>query len=529
MNRFSARVVLLIFPLFLGCPAWAQTSAPRVEVAKTRSKSSAAKVAPIARQQLFGSIPVSTRSEQARKFVEISLDQYENHIVDAALANARNAIKKDPQFALGYATLSLVSLGTIPNSVALGRAKSLLPRATPDEQLLVRWMTSISDHDLLPAITAMNDLVKRYPDNKHVLYIVANWLYVQDYDRSRQILETIRRLDPDFPPALNLLGYAYIQTGTPDPEKAVASLKRYAELLPDSPNPQDSLGEVLRLSGDDEGSLEHYSAALNIDPTFISSHYGIGDTSALMGNYARARAAYDDAIVIANNPRDRSHSEFQKALVYFWEGQPAEGRKALDAVNEKARRQKEPYSQFEIAFGRAMLAADPSLELEQLRSLEIWLQDPIDGLSEADRGNYRAQVLRERVRISAARGETALAEANIRKLEQLAAQSRDLLVENYYESARGYLLAAKGDFSNAVDELATDPHSLLALDQLAAAQEKLGYASAAEATRTRIKYLRAPTVDWYLLTTGRAYNPLRKSTTQESGQALPPFAASYSR
>src|SRR6266403_1622452 len=507
MNRFSARVLLLFFPSLLGSPAWAQTTAPHVEVAKARTKSSAAKVAPITRQQLFGTIPVSTRSEQARRFVEIALDKYENHIVDGALANARSAIKKDPQFALGYATLSLASLGSIPNSAALGRAKALLPRATPDEQLLIRWMTSISDRELLPAISAMNDLLKRYPDNKHVLYILADWLYSQqDYGRSRQMLETVQQLDPDFPPALNLLGYAYIQTGTPDPVKAIASLQRYAEVLPNSPNPQDSLGEVLRLSGDDQGSLDHYSAALQIDPTYISSRYGLGDTSALMGNYLRARAEYDDAISVANNPRDRSHSEFQKALVYFWEGQPAEGRKALDAVNEKARRQKEPYSQFEIGFGRAMLAADPSVELEQLRSLEIWLQDPIDGLSEADRGNYRAQVLRERVRISAARGETALAEANIRKLEQLADSSRDLLVANSYESARGYLLAAKGDLAGAVDELAADPRSLLVLEQFAAAQAKLGNASAAEATRTRIKYLRAPTIEWYLLTTTPAAN-----------------------
>jgi Tetratricopeptide repeat len=507
MNRFSARVLLLIFPSLWGQPAWAQSSAPRVEVAKARNPSSAAKIAPIARQQLFGSIPVSTRSQEARKFVELSLDKYENHIVDSALDNARRAIKKDPQFALGYAALSLASLGSIPDSAALARAKSLLPRATPDEQLLIRWMTSISDRDLLPAITAMNDLLKRYPDNKHVLYIIADWLYSQqDYDRSRQMLEAVRRLDPDFPPALNLLGYAYIQAGTPDPAKAIASLQRYAEVQPNSPNPQDSLGEILRFSGDDQGSLDHYSAALKIDPTHISSHYGLGDTSALMGNYVRARAEYDDAISIANNPRDRSHSEFQKALVYFWEGQPAQGRKALDALNEKARRQKEPYSQFEIGFGRAMLAAEPSLELEQLRWLETWLQDPIDGLSEVDRDISLAQVLRERVRTSARRGEFPLAEATVRKLEHLADLSRDLLVANSYESARGYLLAAKGDLAVAVDELAADPRSLLALDQLAAAQEKLGNASAAEATRTRIKYLRAPTVDWYLLQTTPAAN-----------------------
>jgi hypothetical protein len=226
-----------------------------------------------------------------------------------------------------------------------------------------------------------------------------------------------------------------------------------------------------------------------------------------MGNYLRARAEYDDAIAVASNPRDRSHCEFQKALVYFWEGQTAEGHAALDALNEKARRQKEPYSQFEIGFGRAMLAGDAALELEQLRSLELWLQSPSDGLSEADRDNFRAQLLRERARISASRGELPLAEASVRKLSLLTDQSRDLLVANNYESARGYVLAAQGDFANAVDELAADSRSVLALDQLAAAQEKLGNTAAAEATRTRIKYLRAPTVEWYLLTTTRSLEP----------------------
>lgn len=502
MNRFPARVLLLIFPALCGGFACAQTSTPRVQVTTAHHSGSPSSIAPTARQQLFGSIPLSTRSQEARKFVELSLDKYENHVVDGALANARKAIAKDPQFALGYATLSLASLGNIPDSAALARAKSLLPHATPDEQLLIRWMTSISDRDMLPAISAMNDLLKRYPQNKHVLYIIADWLYnQQDYDRSRQMLEAIRRLDPDFPPALNLLGYAYMQTGTPDPEKAIASLQRYAEVQPKSPNPQDSLGEVLRFSGDDQASLEHYSAALKIDPNYISSHYGLGDTSVLMGDYFRARTEYADAISVANNPRDRTHCEFQNALVYFWEGHPAEGRKALDSLNEKARLQKEPYSQFEVAFGRAQLAADPSVELEQLRWLETWLQDPIDGLSEADRDISLAQVLRERVRVSAKRGELALAEASVRKLEHLADLSRDLLVANSYESARGYLLAAKGDFAGAVDELASDPRSLLALDQLAFAQQQLGNSDAAAATRIRIKYLRAPTVDWYLLTT----------------------------
>jgi hypothetical protein len=67
-----------------------------------------------------------------------------------------------------------------------------------------------------------------------------------------------------------------------------------------------------------------------------------------------------------------------------------------------------------------MLAANPSLELEHVRALENWLQSLVDGLSEADRDNSLAQVLRERTRISAKRGEFALAEASIRALERPA-------------------------------------------------------------------------------------------------------------
>ena len=498
MMRFAARFFLLIFPSLLGASSWAQSSAAHLE--ETTARKSTAAIAPIAHQQLFGSIPLSTRSAEARKFEELALDKYENHITDDAETHAREAIKKDPQFALGYATLSLASLVGIPNTAALEKAKALLPRATPDEQLLVRWMTSVGDRDLLPAISAMNDLLKRYPNDKHVLYLIADWLYYQqDYDRARNMLETIHRIDSDFPPALNLLAYAYIQTGTPDPQKAIASLKRYAEVQPASPNPEDSLGEISRYTGDDQSSLEHYAHAVKIDPTFISSQWGLGDTSALMGNYVRARAEFDRAIAMATNPRDRFHAEYQKALVYFWEGQPVGGRKAFDALYEKALQQKEPYSVFEIGFGRAMLAADLESEAEQLRAIEVHIESAIAGMSELDRNNSLAAVLRERTRIAAIHGDTKAAEEAIAKLERLAAESRDTIVANSYESARGYLFFSQGDFAKAADNLSSDPRSLLVLQDLASAQDKLGDAAAAALTRTRIKYLRAPTIEWYLI------------------------------
>jgi tetratricopeptide (TPR) repeat protein len=498
MNRMYRRSLALIFPVLLAAQITrAQEHPPRVEEARSRAGGST-RIAP-APLLLFGAIPVSTRSQEARKFAEMSLDKYENVMLDDSVVLAQHATEKDPDFALGYALLSFASRRGIPNSAALARAKALLPHASPDEQLLVRWMTGIQDHNLLPAIASMNDLLKRYPKNKHVLYLTSEWLFLQqDFDRSQRMMESLLQIDPAFPPVLNMLGYSYIQSAHPDPNKAVASLKRYVAADPSSPNPEDSMGEVLRYVGDDQGSLEHYSAALQIDPTFFNSQLGLADTLTLMGKYDDARLEYDRAALVSENNRDLLHASFQKALVYFWEGRAEKGRSALSNLAAEAAQKNEPNAQFEIALGSAMLAADFASELHQLRALEEKLQNTVEGMSASDRNGALANVLCEEARVASQHGVPETAEQAISKLERLAAQSADLLVENPYETARGYLLLSQGDLANAVDELSANQLSPLAVQQLAVAQQKLGSPSTASEIFNQLKYQRAATVEWYL-------------------------------
>src|SRR5262249_41067803 len=148
------------------------------------------------------------------------------------------------------------------------------------------------------------------------------------------------------------------------------------------PNPEDSLGEVSRFAGDDAGSLEHYRQALLINPRFITSQIGLGDTATLMGNFARARQEYDKAAGMATNPRDKYHIAYQKALVNFWEGNSAEGLKALETLATKAADDKEPYAVFEIALGRALLTSDRAEQVKQLEALEAKFSSAVPGMSE---------------------------------------------------------------------------------------------------------------------------------------------------
>lgn len=501
VQKLLAVIALLIFG---AATMRAQDHPPQVR--ETKSRAARALGLGPAPLLLFGAIPVSTHSQEACKLTEAALDSYENVMLDQSILQAKKAVEADRNFALGYAVLAFTSRRNVPDPAALARAKALLPRARPDEQLMVRWMTSIQDRNLLPAIASMNDLLKRYPKDKHVLYLTSEWLYAQqDYERSQKMMESVLGLDPNFPPVLNMLGYAYIEDGHPDPVKAVSMLKRYVEVQPTQPNPHDSLAEVLRYTGDDEGSLEHYRAALQIDHTFFTSQLGLGDTHTLMGKYDEARLEYDKAIKMADNKRNSLHAAFQKAMVFFWEGRTAEGRKALAALAVEAEEKKAPYARFEVGLASAMLAPDFSGELEQLHAVEERLQTKSDEMADSERGASMAAALSEEARIAARHGQIDVAEQAISKLAQAAAQSSDLLAENDYETARGYLLVAQGNLPDAADELSASRRSPLAVQQLALTQTQLGDTIAAVESITKLKYQRTASVEWFLVGHGRNF------------------------
>src|SRR5438067_13132299 len=124
MARFVARWFLLIFPGFLAASALAQTAAPRIEPASNRSGAHASAVAPLP-QQLFGAIPLSTKSEEARKSLELAWDKYENAMYDPAANLARQAAQKHPHSALCYAMVSFAARRGMPDAAVLATAKTI--------------------------------------------------------------------------------------------------------------------------------------------------------------------------------------------------------------------------------------------------------------------------------------------------------------------------------------------------------------------------------------------------------------------
>lgn len=497
MRPTSTRILFSLLFLLFATKSRAQQTA-HMQPAKSAAAKPAVKVSP-GSQLLFGTFPLSTKSEAARSNLEMALDQYENAGFDLAIMHAQLAAEKDPKFALGYALWSFAARRTQPAPEALKKAKALSTKCAGDECLMITFLVGAQESNVLPAISAMNDLLAHRPKDKHVLYLSGEWLFFQqDYDHAKKIWLKTLDLDPDFPPALNMLGYVYVEGGQPEPQKAVQYLRHYADVLPTDGNPQDSLGEVLRMTGDDAGSLAHYAAALQINPHMITSQYGRGDTFALMGNFSQAKSEYDKALQLSNNSRDTVHIQFQLALLNFWTGDVSGGREALAKHAEKIARDGDAASLFEVNYARALVSPDLATERQLLQEVESSLSEPRPGMQEADRNASLAAVLREEVRIAVASHQPQDANTALQKLQRLTDDSRDLLVETISESAKGFLSLSTGDYAKASQQLSADLHAPLVVLAYIQAQQKLGDAKNLESAQKQLQYRRAPTAEWYV-------------------------------
>src|SRR5262249_59788952 len=116
----------------------------------------------------------------------------------------------------------------------------------------------------------------------------------QDYDGAIRSLSRATELDPKFTLPYNQLGYAYRAQGKN--AEAEKTFKKYAELLPEDPNPHDSYAELLMRMGRFDESIAEYRKALAIDPYFQSAYVGIANNQIFAGKGDEARATLKQEI-----------------------------------------------------------------------------------------------------------------------------------------------------------------------------------------------------------------------------------------
>jgi tetratricopeptide (TPR) repeat protein len=430
---------------------------------KKGKKATAATVQrPVADQQIhLGALPVTTTSSEAREYFDAGIRAWEMLQTDSALKRWRTAINIDPQFALAHLFLSYATPDPVEAQVEREKAKSLVPHATFGEQLLIAWFDGVRENEYLSGIAAMNDLLQQYPQDKHLLVWAGSWLFHQkEYELAQERLEQAAAIDPDFASPLNDLGYIYAYLG--DYHHALQVMQHYVALLPGQPNPEDSYAEILRIAARYEEALEHYRNALTIDPNFHSSQLGIADTYALRGQQSRARKEYFNARVLATDKVTELQDVMQSAFTYVRERDLRGADLAFQGVAQQARHAGLSILEAEAWRMRARLqiiTAPAHLvevdtaqtgkrlgliprkrvqrpELEYLQKAEQAITEA-KAISESDRQDEHALLLRERVEAAAARGLFAEAGEGLAKLDGMATDSPSSVIQTAFNGAKG--------------------------------------------------------------------------------------------
>jgi tetratricopeptide (TPR) repeat protein len=448
------------------------------------------------KQSSSASMPITTASAQARALYEKGMQDYENLYLERCNDDWRAAVKEDPNLAVVWAWIAFNSSDPKEVSAAREKAKALARKATPGEQLMVEWVVKIQEGDFIGGISAMNDMLEMYPKDKHLLYLAGNWLMGENGDeQALHFMEKALALDKNFPAALNDL--AYLDARNYQFVKAFAAMDRYVALLPKEPNPQDSYGELLRMAGNFEGSLQHYRAALKIDPDFLTSQVGLGDTYALMGNQEQARIEYDKAIRFAHNEADRLNYSMQKGMTWVRDGNFAEADKLFLEVAETGHAKELDLQEAQAFRHLAEYHADDRSALKYLQSAEEALGHRT--ISKSDKEEELSRVLRVRSVRAAHAGDAGLADKSLKQLETMASGSRNRVIQSSYNGAAGTLLMDQKKFDAAIPYLEEDQTNPFTLELLVQAYYESGQSDKLHETEAKLRGTNVPTMEQALV------------------------------
>jgi len=442
-------------------------------------------------------LPLTTKSAQARRLVEeamtLDLDQVEQA---KAIEILRQAVKLDSNFAMAHEFLTQISLDPAEQIKEQQQAFATRSHASAGEQLAIEWYQDAMDHKLISAIVKMNDLLRRYPHDKWVVWMTTWWLTTEtQYEKSIEVYE--RSGITDSPGLMNNMGYSYAYQRQFD--KAFALMDKYVAALPQDANPQDSYAEILRMAGHFDQAIEHYRAALAINPEFYSSQFGVADTYSLMGDQVRARKEYEAGFRKFSLPELHTIQwQTREATTYVREGDYQGADRAFQAIAESAHQKHMSQVEADTYRQMAMYQQNSKQAMRLLKKADVALRKGENVMLAAKR-QESAQILRARVEAGLKTGDKKLVQSSLEDLAKMSQRSSDKLIETAYHGAAGAVAFSDANYAEAISHLGDDINNPLSLELLSASYQKTGDNAEAQSTSETLANLNDPTLEQALV------------------------------
>ncbi len=315
---------LLLAVVALGMAMWGGCEKPNAGAASAAPDSGA-------------KIPITTKSEDARKEFLQGRELSEKLQAQDSVQHFDQAIALDPEFASAELARANAAATAKEFFEHLNKAVALADKVSEGEKLRILATQAGANGDVVKQKAYFEKLVAAYPNDERALFNLGAFEFAQqDYAQAIEHLKRAPELAPNYSPAYNMLGYAYRQAG--DYANAEQAFKKYIELIPNDPNPYDSYAELLLKMGKFDESITQYRKALMIDSHFVPSHFGIAADLLYLGKSDEAAAELQKMAEQARNDGELRTALFGMAVVASDSGKLDKAVQAMDkeyAVAEK--------------------------------------------------------------------------------------------------------------------------------------------------------------------------------------------------
>jgi len=200
---------------------------------------------------------------------------------------------------------------------------------------LATWLAAVDDFERAVALDPTFALAWAELSRAHARLVYFRYdISPQRRERARQALKRARELAPASPDVHLAAGYDHLWLER-DPEAALTEFEAASRGLPNNVEVQAAKGELFRLRGDWQQSLNAFQVASSLNPRDGSAKVDLAETLWFMRRYPEALEASNQAIAIAP---DQPWSHLTKVFtLWSWKGRDSlpEARTALELLSKE--------------------------------------------------------------------------------------------------------------------------------------------------------------------------------------------------
>ncbi len=264
------------------------------------------------------------------------LEQFNNFDYREAEESMRTALALAPDFHIARYRLAEI----LDSTSRIGLAAKVLSEIPDDAKLdrrerdYVDAFGSFLEGDFEKSIERYESLLRDFPYEVEAQILFAEVLFhAYQPMRAIEVLEALKRQEPDNPHAMAALGFHRMSVGLL--QEAENALSEYVRRYPEEPNALELFGALKLRMRDIESAKENFLAALEVDPEFTPAQIGLAKALALSDQLEEAAAQF---LEIRDNtelePRGRIDAAFNLAYVLRALERPETVESALKPVHD---------------------------------------------------------------------------------------------------------------------------------------------------------------------------------------------------